>query len=97
MVRGKIDEIERRRKAKLLKECEEQDVQTVELGLVREAPRRTFRNYVRAAVETATPHSQWTQWCKRCLGPINLEEPIAEYGEGWCHMACRFRPVARGP
>ena len=81
----------------MMKEREEQVVQTLELGLVREVPRRTFRNYVRAAVVTATPHSQWTQWCKRCLEPIKLEEPIAEFGEGWCHMACRFQHVARGP
>ena len=97
MVRGKIDEIVKRRKAPAMKEYEEQVVQTLELGLVREVPRRTYRSYVRAAVATAMPHSQWEQWCKRCLEPINRQEPIAEYSEGWCHTACRFRPVARGP
>ena len=84
-VRGEIDKIAKRLEAPMMKKHEEQVVQTVELGLVREVPQRTFNS------------SQWAQRCQRCLEPINQGEPIAKYGEGWCHTACRFRPVARGP
>ena len=69
----------------LPKTYEEQEVQTVELGLVREVPDRTHHN------------CQWAQRCQRCLEPIKPGETIVHYREGWCHPACRFQPVARGP
>ena len=84
-IRGKIDEIAKRVKAPMIKTYEEQDVQTVELGLVREVPERTHNN------------CQWAQRCQRCLEQINPGEAIVKYREGWCHPACRFQPVARGP